>query len=88
MENTDNSTMKPLDYANKLKQALSDITFPATKRDIITRKGATQVEVSAGKRVSVGQALGPVAQERFTDSAEVLRQVSEAHHLNWPTTEP
>lgn len=76
--------MEPQEYANKVKQALSTISFPATKQDIIQKVGNSQVEVAAGKRVSVRDALQPIRQDRFGNSGELLNQLNEAHNLNWP----
>lgn len=76
--------MEPREYADKVKQAISQINFPATKQDIIQKVGSAQLEVAAGKRVSVRDALQPVRQDRFGNSNELLNQLNEAHHLNWP----
>lgn len=76
--------MQPQDYANKVKAALSGITFPTTKQDIISKTGNAQVEVAEGRRVSVRDALQPVEKDRFDSSSELLNQLSRAHHLDWP----
>lgn len=76
--------MEPRDYQNRVKQALSDINFPATKQDIIQKKGNAQVEVADGKRVSVRDALQPVRQDRFSSPNELLNQIRDAHNLDWP----
>lgn len=76
--------MEPKEYANKVKQALGTISFPATKQDIIKKVGNEQVEVAQGKRVSVRDALQPITRDRFGDSNELLNELNEAHHLNWP----
>lgn len=76
--------LEPKDYAQKVKQALSTINFPATKQDIIQKAGNAQVEVAQGRRVSVRDALQPVRQDRFSNPNELLNQINEAHHLDWP----
>lgn len=76
--------MESRDYANQVKQSFSDINFPATKQDIIQKKGSAQFEVAPGRRVSVRDALQPVRQDRFNSPNELLNQINEAHNLNWP----
>lgn len=71
-------------YANKVKSALSDIRFPATKEQILQSKGSARVDVAMGKSVTVREALAPVRTERFDTPEALLNEISTAHHLNWP----
>ncbi len=77
-------SLEPKDYANRVKQSLSDINFPITKQEIIQKKGNTQLEVAQGKRVSIRDALNPVRADRFNTPNELINQINEAHHLDWP----
>ncbi|HVL47476.1 MAG TPA: hypothetical protein VM889_02870 [Candidatus Thermoplasmatota archaeon] len=76
--------MEPKQYADRVKQALTDIQFPTTKQEIINKKGNTTVEVAEGKTVTIRDALQPVQKDRFESSNELLNQVNQAHNLNWP----
>ena len=76
--------MEPRDSQKKVKQARSSIPFPTTKQDIIAKSGNAQVEVAAGKKVSVRDALQPVSTTRFESPGELLNELNAAHHLNWP----
>lgn len=76
--------MEPKDYANKVKQAISDIGFPITKEEIIAKRGNSKLEVAEGKQVSVRDALAPVQKDRFNTPNELLNQLNDAHHLDWP----
>lgn len=73
-----------INYRNKVKSALSDVNFPATKEQILQRKGTARVDVAMGKSVTVREALDPIRKERFETPEALLNEISTAHHLNWP----
>lgn len=73
-----------VNYASKVKTALSDVRFPATKEQILESKGTARVEVAQGKNVTVREALAPIRSDRFETPEALLNEISTAHRLDWP----
>ena len=78
------TTKDQTNYASKIKTALSDVRFPATKDQIIQSKGSSRVEVAMGRNVTVREALAPIRVERFETAEVLLNEISTAHRLDWP----
>lgn len=71
-------------YVNKIKTAFADIRFPATKEQLLQRKGDARVEVAEGKNVTVRDALRPISAVSFETPEALLNEISTAHALGWP----
>ncbi len=71
-------------YVDKIRNALADVPFPATKEQIIQKKGDARLEVAQGKMVSVKDALKPINTDRFQNANQLLNEISHAHNLGWP----
>jgi hypothetical protein len=75
--------MENKEYVDRVKTELRDINFPATKQDILQKKGTAQIELAQGRKVTVREALASVQKDRFESQNELLTQINQANSLDW-----
>lgn len=79
-----NTNTSSTNYASKMKSALADVRFPATKDEILQSKGTSRVDVATGRNVTLREALAPIRVDRFETPEALLNEISTAHRLDWP----
>jgi len=65
-----------LNTVHYLVQALAGVKFPATKSEVVSKIGSTEIPVDWDKKKKVTELLQPVPEKRFERAAEFFGSIA------------